>query len=87
MKLQPLNNYVILENIKPEEKTISGIILPCPVDKNIEKSRIIGHAPACLQVENDDIVIHRPNAATEFEFEGQNLLAINERDLICKIIQ
>ena len=87
MEIRPLNNYVIVEREKVKEtRTAGGIIIPeALVEKKLPKRKILYKSEKCEHVEVGEIVLAAPHSETEFQINGKELIAVDERNLICAI--
>lgn len=85
MKIEALNNFTILREEKEKEKVVRGIIIPVTVEKKVLKGKIISRSPMCQQVQEEETVVFRDSSVTRFDLEGNELLVVSERDLLCKI--
>ena len=99
MKIQPLSDHVLIEHLKQEEKTKSGILLPETAEKEKpEQGKIIAVGPGKktedgklipLEVKEGDVVLftkYGPNEVT-IEVNGQEkeYLIAREEDILAII--
>ncbi len=87
-ELQPLNENVLLEVVKKEEKTAGGIFIPDSVDEKPQYAKVI----AIGNIDNagilvGDNVFYKQFSGTEIEFEGKKILFIPYSDLLAKIVE
>ncbi len=91
-KLIPLENHVLVEPIKMETTTKSGIILPDQKEKP-EKGTVIAVGPgkmlesgqrAPIDVKEGDIVYFTKYAPDEIEIENKKYLVIQDKSLLAK---
>jgi len=88
--LKPLHDHVVLEVIKKEQTTKSGIVLSEKDQEtpNIGKVIAIGegkiqdgkHLP--LTVKEGDQVVFKKYATTDIQFKGKDYLIIKESDIL-----
>ncbi|MBN2281070.1 MAG: co-chaperone GroES [Candidatus Marinimicrobia bacterium] len=85
MKIQPINNYVLVRTSKGEEKTSSGIIIPDTAREKPNEGEVVAlSAAAKEQISIGDIVIYKEYSGTKFSQEGENFLFIQESEILGK---
>lgn len=92
MQLKPLRDYVVLEPMKSEEKTASGIVLPDTADKEKpEQGKVIavGSGKAldngqklAPQVKVGDNVLFTKYGPNEVKVEKKEYLICKEEDIL-----
>jgi chaperonin GroES len=95
MKIKPLADYVLIESIKEEEKTKSGIILPDTVEKEKpEQGKIVAVGPGKknkkgelipMSVEPGQKVLFSKYGPNEIKVDGKEYLIAKEEDLLAII--
>ncbi len=89
--LKPLRDYVILEKVTSEEKTMSGIVLPQTVkeEKNIGIVVAVGAGKILNNgqlvepvVANGDKVLYSKYGATDVEFENKKYIILREEEIL-----
>ncbi|HEY8444811.1 MAG TPA: co-chaperone GroES [Bacilli bacterium] len=88
--LKPLHDNVVLKKEKVEQKTASGIILTGNVkeEPNIASVVAVGDGALVdgkkvpLTVKVGDKVVYKKYSTTEFKFEEEEYLIINEKDIL-----
>ncbi|HOX29827.1 MAG TPA: co-chaperone GroES [Candidatus Paceibacterota bacterium] len=95
MKIKPLADYVLIESIKEEEKTKSGILLPDSVEKEKpEQGRIVAVGPGKknkkgelmpMSVEEGQKVLFSKYGPNEIKVDGKEYLIAKEEDLLAVI--
>lgn len=95
MKIQPLADHVLIESIKGEEKTKSGILLPDTAAKERpEQGTIIAVGPGkknkegnviALSVKPGQKVLFSKYGPNEIKVEGKEYLIAREEDLLAVI--
>ncbi|MBU2539598.1 co-chaperone GroES [Patescibacteria group bacterium] len=94
MNIKPLSDHVLIEPIKEEEKTKSGILLPDTVEKERpEQGKVI--AVGCgknidgkifpLEVKPGDKVIFTKYGPSEIKVDGKEYLIAKEEDILAII--
>lgn len=88
-KIQPINNYVLIELKKEgEDKTASGIIIPEVAREKPKEGKVIAiSAGASEQISVGDSVIYKDFSGTEITFEGEKYLLIPVGDILAKLVE
>ena len=86
-ELQPVNQQVMLEIEKKEEKTSGGIIIPDSAKEKPKYAKVL----ALSGIENaeiavGDMVFFKEYSGTEIEFEGNKYLLVPYADIMAKIV-
>lgn len=87
MKVKPLADYVLIEPIKEEEKTKSGILLPDSAEKERpEQGKVVATGPGKRTEDGKLIEMSvKPGQKVLFKKYGPDEIKINEKEyLICK---
>ena len=92
MQLKPLRDYVVLEPMKAEEKTASGIVLPDTADKEKpEQGKVIAIGSGKVldngqklapQVKVGDRVLFTKYGPNEVKVEKKEYLICKEEDIL-----
>ena len=91
MKLKPLDDRVVVEPAKAEEKTAGGIVLPDTAKEKPLMGKIIAVGPgklldngkrAALSVKVKDEVIFGKYAGSDFKIEGKDYKVLRESEIL-----
>lgn len=92
MKLHPLRDHVILEPVRAEDKTKSGIVLPETVDKERpEQGKVVAVGPGRLnlkgqrvpmELKKGDIVLFSKYGPNEVKVDSKEYLIAKEEDIL-----
>lgn len=92
VKIQPLNDKVVIEPLSAEEVTASGIVLPDTVDKEKpQQGKVVAVGPGKLtedgermpmSVKKGDTVLFTKYAPDEVEIDGEEYLVIEEEKIL-----
>lgn len=94
MNIKPLSDHVLIEPIKEEEKTKSGILLPDTVEKEkpeqgkvvaVGKGKLVDDKIVPLEVKPGDTVIFTKYGPNEIKIEGKEYLIAKEEDILAII--
>jgi len=95
MRIKPLSDYILIEPIKPEEKTKTGILLPETAEKERpEQGRVIAVGPGKrmesgkvvpVRVKKGDKVLFTKYGPTEIKVNDKEYLIAREDDILAII--
>lgn len=86
MKLKPLTNHVVIEPVKPEEKTKSGIVLPNMEEESPEQGRVIAiGSDEKIEVKVGDKVVFSKYGPTKIKVEDKDYLIASQDDILAII--
>jgi chaperonin GroES len=96
MKLQPLEDRVVIKPVEEEEKTASGIVLPDTAKEKPMKGEVVavgegkwdeaGKNRIPVDVKVKDIVIYGKYSGTEYKTgDGEELLIVRASEILAKI--
>lgn len=90
-ELQPVNQNVIIQmdDVKGEQKTASGIIIPDTVEKERPK---MGKVIALSNIETPEVavgdtVIYKEYSGTEIKLDDEKYLVVPYADILAKIVE
>ncbi|VDN46795.1 chaperonin small subunit [Petrocella atlantisensis] len=90
MNLKPLNDRVVLKQLKAEEKTKSGIVLPGQAQEKPQEAEVVAVGPGgnvdgkevTMQVVVGDKVIYSKYAGTEVKLDGVEYIIVKQNDIL-----
>lgn len=86
MDIKPLSDHILIEPIKGEEKTKSGILLPETAEKEKpEQGRVVSVGPGCKEVKAGQIVLFKKYGPDEIKINGKEYLIAREEDILAII--
>jgi chaperonin GroES len=94
MKLEPLDDRVIVEPMEAESKTKGGIVLPDTAKEKPQKGVVIAAGPGRvaddgkripMTVKKGNKVIYAKYGGTETEVDGKEYMILRESDILAKI--
>ncbi|MDO5563967.1 MAG: co-chaperone GroES [Eubacteriales bacterium] len=91
MNLKPLFDKVVLEQLKEEEKTSSGIILPGGEKEKPMQGVIVAVGPGgvvdgkdiTMQVKVGQHVIYSKYSGSDIEFDKKKYVIVKQSDILC----
>ena len=92
MEVKPLNNNIVVKAEEVEEKTKSGIWKPDSAKDDPQVAVVIAVGPGkinditgqrtTINVKAGEKIVHYKNAGTEFKFEEEKLLILQEDQIL-----
>ena len=90
MQIKPIRDNILIEPIKKEDKTASGILLPENSQDKQEQGKIIAIGPGKkedgkivpLEVKVGDVVIFTQYGPNEIKVDGKKYLIAKESDIL-----
>jgi chaperonin GroES len=92
MKLQPLEDRIVVRTAEAEEKTSSGLVIPDTAKEKPQQGEVLAVGPGKrseqtgalipLDVKAGDTVVYSKYGGTEITVEGEDLLILNGRDVL-----
>ena len=93
MKLVPLGDRVVLKELKAEETTKSGIVLPGQAQEKPQQAEVIAVGPGKvedgkevkMEVAVGDKVIYSKYSGTEVKMDGTDYIIVKQEDILAII--
>ena len=93
MKLMPLTDRVVLNQLEAEETTKSGIILTGTAQEKPQEAEVIAVGPGgmvdgkevVMQVKEGQKVIYSKYAGTEVKLEGEEYIIVRQNDILAVV--
>ena len=94
MKLDPLDDRIVVEPMEAEEKTKGGIVLPDTAKEKPQRGKVIAAGPGRVaddgkriapSVKKGDTVVYAKYGGTEVEVDGKDYIILRETDILAKI--
>ena len=90
MKIKPLLDKVVLEEIEAEEKTQSGILLPNSAQEKPSYAKVVavgegGIVDGCevkMLVKAGDKVLYSKYAGSEIKLDGKKYIIVKQADIL-----
>ena len=90
MKLVPLGDRVVLQQLDAEETTKSGIVLPGQAQEKPQQGEVVAVGPGGMvdgkevkmEVKVGDKVIYSKYAGTEVKLEDQEYVVVRQNDIV-----
>ncbi|TMK57915.1 MAG: co-chaperone GroES [Actinobacteria bacterium] len=95
MKLQPLEDRIVVRAGEPEETTVSGLVIPDTAKEKPQQGEVLAVGPGRrseqtgevipLDLKVGDTVIYSKYGGTEITIDGEELLILTGRDVLAKV--
>ncbi len=94
MKLEPLNDRVLVKRLESEEKTAGGLYIPDTAKEKPSKGQVVAVGPGklaengsrvAMAVKKGDEVLFNKYACTEGKLDGVDHLVMREEDILAII--
>jgi chaperonin GroES len=95
MKLQPLEDRIVVRPAEAEETTQSGLVIPDTAKEKPQQGEVLAVGPG-RRAENSgelipldlavgDTIVYSKYGGTEVTFDGEDVLILNARDVLAKV--
>ena len=95
MKLQPLDDRIVVRPGESEETTASGLVIPDTAKEKPQQGEVIAVGPGRrsedtgelipMDVAKGDTVVYSKYGGTEIHLDGEDLLILSSRDVLAKL--
>ena len=93
MKLVPLSDRVVLKELKAEETTASGIVLPGQAQEKPQQAEVVAVGPGgvvdgkevVMNVKEGQKVIYSKYAGTEVKFGDEKYIIVKQSDILAVV--
>lgn len=93
MKIKPLLDKVILQQVEAEEKTASGILLPNSAQEKPVLAKVIAVGEGGMVDGNEVKMVVKPNdkvlyskyAGNEYKIDGEKFIIVKQADILAII--
>ena len=89
MKIQPLEDRVLIEPAEAEEKTASGIIIPDTAKEKPQEGVVVACGPGTedhpMSVREGDRVLYGKYSGTELKHDGKTYMIMKVGDIYAKM--
>jgi chaperonin GroES len=96
VRIEPLDDQVLLRPIDGDPVTAGGIIIPDGAKEKPMRGTVVALGPgrvldsgARLEpwLREGDLVIYSKYAGTELKIQGEDVLLLRERDVLCRLVE
>ncbi|MCL5973523.1 MAG: co-chaperone GroES [Ferrimicrobium sp.] len=97
MNLHPLEDRIVVRPAESEERTASGLVIPDTAKEKPQQGQVLAVGPGkraestgeiiALDIKVGDTVVYSKYGGTEITVEGEDLLILNGRDVLAKVVK
>ena len=94
MKLQPLEDRIVVRTAEAEETTVSGLVIPDTAKEKPQQGEVLAVGPGKRSEQTGeiipvdlavgDVVVYSKYGGTEITVDGEDLLILSSRDVLAK---
>jgi chaperonin GroES len=94
MKLQPLEDRIVVRTAEAEETTVSGLVIPDTAKEKPQQGEVLAVGPGKrseqtgelipIDIAVGDQVVYSKYGGTEITVDGEDLLILSSRDVLAK---
>ncbi len=85
MKLQPLADRIVMEQLEAEETTASGIVLPDSAKEKPKMAKVLAVGKEVKEVKAGDTVLYKSYGPDDVKVDGKEYLIGKEEDLLAVV--
>ena len=94
MKLQPLEDRIVVRTAEAEETTVSGLVIPDTAKEKPQQGEVLAVGPgkrseqtgeiSPVDIAVGDVIVYSKYGGTEITVDGEDLLILSSRDVLAK---
>ncbi len=85
MKIHPLADRVVLEQLEQEEKTKSGIILPDGAQEEPKMAKVLAVGTDVKEIKEGDTVLYKSYGPDDVKVDGTEYMIAKEEDILATV--
>ena len=85
MKIKPLGERVLIEQIEAETKTASGLIIPDSAQEKPLQAKVIAIGEEVKTLKEGDTVLYAKFTGTELNLDNKNYLMLELSDILATL--
>jgi len=85
MKIHPLADRIVLEQLQQEEQTKSGIILPDSAQEKPKMAKVLAVGAEVKEVKEGDVVLYKSYGPDDVKVDGQEYMIAKEEDILATV--
>ena len=85
MKIQPLDDRVVLEQLEQDERTKSGIILPDSAQEKPKMAKVLAVGKAVKEVKEGDVVLYKSYGPDDVKVDNKEYMIAKEEDILAVV--
>lgn len=85
MKIQPLADRIVLEQLEQEEQTKSGIILPDSAQEKPKMAKVLAVGKDVKEVKEGDVVLYKGYGPDDVKVDNKDYMVAKEEDILATV--
>ncbi len=85
MKIHPLADRIVLEQIELSEQTKSGFILPDSAQEKPKMAKVLGIGSKVKEVKVGDIVVYKSYGPDDVKLDNNDYMIAKEEDILAVV--
>jgi|694.fasta_scaffold48939_4 chaperonin GroES len=85
MKIHPLADRIVLEQLQQEEQTKSGIILPDSAQEKPKMAKVLAVGTEVKEVKEGDVVLYKSYGPDDVKVDGKEYMIAKEEDILATV--
>lgn len=85
MKIHPLADRIVLEQLEQEEQTKSGIILPDSAQEKPKMAKVLAVGPDVKEVKEGDVVLYKSYGPDDVKVDNKDYMVAKEEDILATV--
>ena len=85
VNLQPLADYVVAQDEKPEAKTASGLYLPEKAAEKPKVAKVLAVGTDVKQIKVGDRIVYKSYSTTEVKMGADEYILVKEEDVLATV--
>ena len=85
MKIKPLGERVLIEQIEAETKTASGLIIPDSAQEKPLQAKVIAIGEAVKVLKTGDTILYAKFTGTELNIDNKNYIMLELSDILATL--
>ena len=85
MKIQPLADRIVLEQLEQEEQTKSGIILPDSAQEKPKMAKVLAVGKDVKEVKEGDVVLYKSYGPDDVKVDNKDYMVAKEEDILATV--
>lgn len=85
VKINPLDDRIVAQQLEAQTKTASGLFLPDSAQEKPKVAKVVAVGANVKNVKVGDQIIYKEYSATDVKVDGQKYLIVKEEDVLATV--
>lgn len=85
MKIHPLADRIVLEQLEQEEQTKSGIILPDSAQEKPKMAKVLAIGKDVKEVQEGEVVLYKSYGPDDVKVDNTDYMVAKEEDILATV--